>query len=240
MNYNYLLPLVVLLGLGIILITTFTVVDTTLPTTPSTQPPLSCIVSETILTNISGPIVLTNSGYFNYEEFRDYSNSLIVSSLPSFITTYYPIPPTPPIQVTAAVEYLGDLYLTIKDVPVLFSISTGAKGTLGSGSIKGYAVKNGVFYGIINNNNLLKIDSATTTTIVLSESLLSVSINLLTNAVFALKTNGDIVRINLINGALTPTCIVGKNYSSISFDSLGRLWAFRPNSIDRYPTEPNV
>jgi hypothetical protein len=262
MNYNFLLPIVVALGLTIILVTTFVVVDTSGPqpqatpapsgtttatsgittttTATTTTPAPVCPVATQILAGITGPVVLTAGGYFRYEQFRDYSNNLVISALPSEITTYYPIPPPPPIQVTAATEYLGDLYLTLKDVPVLFSLSTGARGIVVAGYMHGYAIKDDFIYGTVDDN-LLMMNPATASLqsfVPMIEQLYSLSVNPNSGTVYALQQDGDIVVISLSTGTTTPTCLSATNYTSISFDSLGRLWAFKEGSIDRFPTAP--
>ena len=94
MNYNFLLPLIVVLGLTIILVTTFTVVNTSGPqaqvtpapsgpttttvtsgttTTPAatTTPAPVCPIATQILSGISGPVVLTAGGYFRYDHCDD-------------------------------------------------------------------------------------------------------------------------------------------------------------------------
>jgi hypothetical protein len=261
MNYNFLLPLIVALGLTIILVTTFVVVDTSGPqpqatpapttgisttttigtttTSGTTTPAPVCPVATQILAGITGPVVLTAGGYFRYEQFRDYSNNLVISALPSEITTYYPIPPPPPIQVTAATEYLGDLYLTLKDVPVLFSLSTGARGIVVAGYMHGYAIKDDFIYGNVDGN-LLMMNPATASlqSFVNIDPIYSLSVNPNSGTVYALQQDGDIVVISLSTGSTTPTCLSSTNYTSISFDSLGRLWAFKEGSIDRFPTAP--
>jgi hypothetical protein len=263
MNYNFLLPLIVVLGLTIILVTTFTVVDnsgpqpqatpapsgpttvtsgTTTTTAPAvtTTPAPTCPVATQILAGITGPVVLTAGGFFRYEQFRDYSNNLVLSALPPSITTYYPITPPPPLQVTAATEYLGDLYLTLKDVPVLFSLSTGARGIVVAGYMHGYTIKNDFIYGAVDDN-LLMMNPATASLqsfVPMIEQLYSLSVNPNTGTAYALQQDGDIVEISLSTGSTTPTCLSATNYTSISFDSLGRLFAFKEGSIDRFPTAP--
>lgn len=263
MNYIFLLPITAVIGITIVLVTVFVVVDNSPPPPPATPPPAtsatttsttigtststsatttppSCPTPISILGGITDPVVLTAGGYFRYAEFRDYTNTLVVSSL----SINYPIPPAPPLQVTAAVEYLGDLYYTLKDVPVLSTIATGARGLVVGGDMHGYAVKNDFIYGILDGTLLLKMNPSTGSLLsftTLGSPLTSLSVNPTTNNAFALKQNGDLVKFSLDgSGPEIPTCITGTNYTSISFDSLGRLWAFRPGSIDRLPVEPSA
>jgi hypothetical protein len=141
--------------------------------------------------------------------------------------------------VTAATEYLGDLYLTLKDVPVLFSLSTGARGIVVAGYMHGYAIKDDFIYGNVDGN-LLMMNPATASlqSFVNIDPIYSLSVNPNSGTVYALQQDGDIVVISLSTGSTTPTCLSSTNYTSISFDSLGRLWAFKEGSIDRFPTAP--
>lgn len=241
----WLLPIIAVIGVGIILTVTLVVVDndnstarlsdiTTAPsattvasaTSGSTPTPSPCPVIRTLTTTNSSLAVLFSGGYYINETEYSFSGTVTASVLPTIITSYiasnYPSLQRP-YEVTAATE----TYLIIRDVPILFDVHNGVVGMIPSGVMTGFALKGGFLYTIENGVYLLKLNPTTGS---LYSSIAVTGAGFTTLAHSAeddLIYTGLLSSLNVVTGATTATsCTVNSPYKTIAFDVDNHLWVY--------------
>lgn len=235
----WLLPIIAVIGVGIILTVTLVVVDsdnstapavvigTTAPsatqavTTAAGSTPTPCPVIRTLTSTNSSLAVLFSGGYYINETEYSFSGTVTASVLPTIITSYiasnYPSLQRP-YEVTAATE----TYLIIRDVPILFDVHNGVVGMIPSGVMTGFALKGGFLYTIENGVYLLKLNPTTGS---LYSSVAVIITTIAHSAEDDLIYTGLLSSLNVVTGATTATsCTVNSPYKTIAFDVDNHLW----------------
>lgn len=236
------LPIIAVIGVGIILTVTLVVVDndnstarlsdiTTAPsattvasaTSGSTPTPSPCPVIRTLTSTNSSLAVLFSGGYYINETEYSFSGSVTASVLPIIITSYiasnYPSLPRP-YQVTAATE----TYLIVRDVPILFDVHNGVVGMIPSGVMTGFALKGGFLYTIENGAYLLKLNPTTGS---LYSSVAVTTTTIAHSVEDDLVYTGLLSSLDVVTGATTATsCTVNSPYTTIAFDVDNHLWVY--------------
>jgi hypothetical protein len=148
---------------------------------------------------------------------------VISATLPSLITSYiasnFPSI-SRPYEVTAAT----DVFIIVRNVPVLFDERYGAVGMIPSGVMTGFALKGGFLYTIENDLYLLKLSPTTGS---LYESVPINGIHSIAHsAEDDLVYTNSLTSLNVDTGATTATACTMHTYSSIAFDVDNHLWVY--------------